>query len=79
MAAGTFASDLPTTNVNLATGFNQTNPFSNSCPADIPISTGLVQISIPLSNYCSVLQALGNILVALTLLGATVFVIRGIN
>jgi len=80
LANGTFAGDLNTNGrtINLAQGFNQENPFGNGCPADVTIATGVVEISIPLSAYCSVLQAMGNVLVAFTLLVATVFVIKGL-
>jgi hypothetical protein len=58
--------------------FDKANPWSASCPADVAIGGhGIVQgFSIPLSSYCSVFQMIGNLMVAVTALGAAVFVVR---
>lgn len=57
--------------------FDQTSPISTACPSDVPFTLSGMALSIPLSQYCSQLQLMGNILVLFTLLGATVFVFRG--
>lgn len=78
MKNGTFASSIPSTTVTLGE-FNQDNPFSASCPGDVPFTLMGMTASIPLSEHCSALQMLGNVLVAFTLFAATVFVIRGFS
>jgi hypothetical protein len=67
--------DNPTV-VNLGT-FDQSNPLSSSCPADIPVNLTFFSGVIPLSEYCNWLQLLGNMLVIFSLLGATIFILRG--
>ncbi len=57
--------------------FNQTNPYSASCPADVPFTLAGQSVSIPLASRCTELALLGNLFVALTLLGATFFVMKG--
>lgn len=57
--------------------FDQSNPLSSSCPADVPINLSGYAGVIPLSEFCHWLQLLGNMLVAVSLLGATIFVLRG--
>lgn len=59
-------------------GFNQTNPFSASCPADVHIAgVGIVQgFDIPLSAFCSVFQMIGQLMVAVTMLACAVWVVR---
>lgn len=78
MAAGTYAPDPPTTTVSVAE-FNQANPFGSSCPTNHTVSLAGASISIPLSAVCSELQMMGNLLVAFTLLAATIFVLRGLG
>ena len=67
--------DNPTV-INLGT-FDQSNPLSSGCPADIPVNLHLFSTVIPLSEHCGALQMLGNMLVIFSLLGATIFVLRG--
>ncbi|WP_382160380.1 hypothetical protein [Hydrogenophaga sp. ANAO-22] len=67
--------DNPTV-VNLGT-FDQSNPLSSACPADIPVNLRFFSTVIPLSEHCGSLQMLGNMLVIFSLLGATIFVLRG--
>lgn len=57
--------------------FDQSNPLSGACPGDIAISIATVSVVIPLGSFCPQLQMMGNLLVAFTLLSATVFVFRG--
>lgn len=57
--------------------FDQTNPLSGACPGDVAISIASATVVIPLARFCPQLQMMGNLLVAFTLLGATVFVFRG--
>jgi hypothetical protein len=57
--------------------FDQSNPLSSACPGDIPVNLTFVSAVIPLSEYCGWLQMIGNMLVAVSLLGATLFVLRG--
>lgn len=57
--------------------FDQTNPLNAACPGDIAINIATVSVVIPLASFCPQLQMMGNLLVAFTLLSATVFVFRG--
>lgn len=57
--------------------FNQSNPLSSACPMDVPFSVAGMSLVIPLAENCAWLQLLGNMLVAVSLLGATLFVLRG--
>ena len=57
--------------------FDQSNPLSDACPGDVSIAIAHVTVVIPLARFCPQLQMMGNLLVAFTLLGATVFVVRG--
>jgi hypothetical protein len=59
--------------------FDQTNPLSSSCPSDATVTAGGQSFSIPLSQACGSLQVIGNLAVAFTLLGATLFVLKGLN
>lgn len=59
--------------------FDETNPFNAACPGDVAFSVAGVSTSIPLSQFCTQLQMMGNLLVAFTLLSATMFVIRGVS
>lgn len=77
MASGT-GTALTTVTKNIGQ-FNQTNPFSSACPADQTLTVAGRSIVIPLSQACSVLQMMGNVLVAFTLLAATVFVLKGLG
>lgn len=51
--------------VNLGT-FNKSNPFTNSCPADIPLQYLTASVVIPLSSMCGTFQLMGNVLVLVT-------------
>ncbi|WP_382155135.1 hypothetical protein [Hydrogenophaga sp. ANAO-22] len=57
--------------------FDQTNPLNAACPGDIAVQIASVSVVIPLARFCPQLQMMGNLLVAFTLLSATVFVFRG--
>jgi hypothetical protein len=76
LTAGTFGPELQTTNRSLAQ-FNQTNPLGGSCPADTTVNAGGVAFTIPLSQACGALQALGAIAVLFTLIYSSIFVIKG--
>ena len=62
--------------VNIGT-FDQSNPLGDACPGDVAYSVMGVSMVLPLSQYCPQLRLMGNLLVAFTLLAATVFVVRG--
>ena len=57
--------------------FDQSNPLGDACPGDVAYSVMGVSMVLPLSQYCPQLRLMGNLLVAFTLLAATVFVVRG--
>lgn len=78
MAAGTWAQNLPSQVRNVGQ-FNQDNPYGGGCPPDMSFMVAGHTVAIPLSNVCSELQMLGNLLVVLTLFTATVFVVRGLG
>lgn len=59
--------------------FDQDNPFGASCPGDISANVNGFSMVIPLGSMCSWLQIIGNMLVAVSLFGATLFVVRGGN
>lgn len=76
LVAGTFGPELATTNRSFSQ-FDQSNPLGASCPPDLNISIMSSTITIPLSQACWALQALGYIAVAFTLLYSTIFVVKG--
>lgn len=78
LAAGTFGAPLTNTVKNLGS-FDQTNPFGSACPADQTFEAAGRSFTIKLSSVCSELQMMGNILVALCLFSATIFVLRGLG
>jgi len=78
LTAGTFGTVSGVTRA-FSTAFDQTNPYSSTCPADLTFTLMGYSSSIPLSSYCSQLQMMGNALVAFTLLAAALFVFRGSN
>ena len=57
--------------------FDQTNPFSASGVSDMSISVMGSNVVIPLSSLNSTLQALGQLLVALTMLCSALWLIKG--
>jgi len=57
--------------------FNQSNPFGTSCPNDVTAQMGAFTLTIPLASMCGWLQIIGNMLVMVSLLGATLFIFRG--
>ncbi|MDP2818317.1 MAG: hypothetical protein Q8O29_08560 [Polaromonas sp.] len=76
LAAGTFGPEL--TNASRAIGqFDQSNPLGATCPADMTISVMSASVTIPFSQVCWALQALGYIAVTFTLLYSTIFVVKG--
>ena len=62
--------------INVGT-FNQSNPFGTSCPNDVTAQMGAFTLTIPLASMCGWLQIIGNMLVAVSLLGATLLIVRG--
>lgn len=73
---GTFASDLATKAASVS-NFTQTNPFGSTCPGDQALSLMGHSFTVPLASVCSELQTLGNLLLAFTLIWATIFVTKG--
>lgn len=76
LAEGTFGASLPTSAKSVGL-FDQSNPVSSTCPGDHTLTLGGLSVAIPLSQACSYLQLMGNLLVAFTLLAATVYVVKG--
>jgi len=76
LEGGTFGPSLPVAQKDMSS-FTQTNPFSGGCPGDHTLMIAGRSIAIPLSAACTELQMMGNVLVAFTLLAATIFVVRG--
>lgn len=76
LADGTFGPVLQTVNRSVSQ-FDQTNPLGASCPPDMTISVMSATVTIPFSQACWALQALGYIAVAFTLLYSTIFVVKG--
>jgi hypothetical protein len=62
--------------VNLG-AFDQSNPWGTACPTDIAVTVWGRSTVIPLGRHCETLRLLGNLAVAMSLIVATVFVIRG--
>jgi hypothetical protein len=74
---GTFAADLPVV-AKTVSQFDQTNPYGNSCPADVVVQMQSIgTFTIPLSQMCVYLQLLGYIALGVTLISSTIFVIKG--
>lgn len=59
--------------------FSQSNPLGSSCPGDVTVSLSGFSVVLPMSQHCGWLNLIGNLLVAVSLFGATVFVLRGSN
>lgn len=78
LEGGTFGPTLPVQQKAVG-NFDQSNPMGGSCPGDHTLSLAGASVVIPLSSVCSELQLMGNVLVAFTLLAATIFVVRGIG
>ncbi|MDO9357826.1 MAG: virulence factor TspB C-terminal domain-related protein [Polaromonas sp.] len=76
MAAGTYGPELDT-DARSFNEFDQTNPLGASCPSDMTFSVMSASITIPFSQACWALQALGYVAVAFTLLYSTIFVVKG--
>lgn len=76
LQAGTFGPDL-TTKAKSVSNFTQANPFSSTCPPDLVFQTSMGTITIPLASKCTYLQMAGNLLLAFTLIMATIFVVKG--
>jgi hypothetical protein len=73
---GTWAANLPEAVIDVGQ-LDQSNPFGGSCPPDQTFQALGASFTIPLAAACPELQMLGNFLVAMTLLTATIFVLRG--
>lgn len=58
--------------------FDQSNPLSSTCPGDVPIQLSGFTMVLPLASGCSWFQLIGNMMVLVSLFGATVFVLRGV-
>lgn len=58
--------------------FDQSNPLSSTCPGDVPIQLSGFTMVLPLASGCSWFQMIGNMMVLVSLFGATVFVLRGV-
>jgi len=56
---------------------DQTNPWGGSCPGDIQVPVMGITVTIPLSELCTALQAMGAIAVAFTLMAAAFIVVKG--
>jgi hypothetical protein len=78
LEAGTFGPALTNT-VKSVGQFSQTNPFSSSCPTNQVVTVAGASVTIPFADMCPWLQAMGNVLVAFTLLAATIFVLKGLG
>lgn len=76
LEAGTFGPQLVTVSRDISS-FDQVNPFGGSCPGDHQLTLQGFSVVLPLSQACGELQLMGNVLVAFTLLAATIFVVRG--
>lgn len=57
---------------------DNTNPFTNSCPADVSFHAVTGQVTVPLSSLCSSLQLLGYLAIAITLIVAARIVAEGV-
>lgn len=78
LAAGTFGPTMTNTVRNVGS-FDQSNPLSGACPSDHTLTAGGMSVVIPLASACAELQMMGNVLVAFTLLAATLFVLKGLS
>jgi hypothetical protein len=76
ITGGTWASNLTEDVIDLGS-LDQSNPFGSSCPSDQTFTVLGTTLTVPLADACPVLQMLGNLAVAMTLLTATIFVLRG--
>ncbi|PAT41397.1 hypothetical protein CK623_00150 [Vandammella animalimorsus] len=67
------------TGIDLGTFDTEGYGWSRSCPADPVFQFNFgrdVELTIPFSRYCGVLRLLANAAVAVTLMGAMVFVLK---
>jgi hypothetical protein len=56
--------------VQLASVLDMTNPFGSGCPSDFSFAVMGASVTVPLSGACGILQVMGAIAVAFTLLAA---------
>lgn len=75
---GTWSGSVPEMQKNIG-DFNQSNPFGSTCPGDHNVSVAGTTVVIPFASACSALQMAGNLLVAMTLLGSAMFVLKGLG
>lgn len=70
-AIASSSSGTSTSIVNFTAGdINQSNPFSSTCPPDKVLAMHGFSVTLPLSQACGALQAMGAVLVAVSLLVA---------
>lgn len=56
--------------------FDQSNPLPSACPTDVTAQVAGFTLAIPLASMCPWLQIMGNMLVIVSLFGATIFIMR---
>ena len=82
MSNGNRASDHPANSaqsLGFSANLNQTNPYGNSCPADIQLDIMGNAVAIPLSTACDSFVLMGRFLVAVTLVAAAGIVFGGVK
>jgi hypothetical protein len=57
--------------------FDQTNPLGESCPPDVTVNLSWGSFVVPMFQHCDRFKMVGNLLVLVSLMGATLFVVRG--
>jgi hypothetical protein len=76
--AGTWVADPKENPTVVALGvFDQANPLGESCPPDITVALSWGTFVVPMFQHCDRFKMVGNLLVLVSLLGATLFVVRG--
>jgi hypothetical protein len=76
--AGTWVTDPKENPTVVALGvFDQSNPLGETCPPDIAVVVSWGTFTIPMFQHCDRFKMVGNLLVLVSLIGATLFVVRG--
>jgi hypothetical protein len=76
--AGTWVTNPKDNPTVVALGvFDQTNPLGESCPPDVTVNLSWGSFVVPMFQHCDRFKMVGNLLVLVSLIGATLFVVRG--
>lgn len=69
--------DQPETPLSFSSGINQTDALGGGgCPSNVSVTVSTMTVVIPWSNFCSQLQLIGNLSVAVAMLAAAFIVFK---